>query len=64
VQHFDLKTVLLPRWNALFDDLIHGRRPSNVDGGTAPIHPAKKASKGSRTPARRPTAGLQIVGRR
>jgi len=64
VQHFDLKTVLLARWNALFDDLIHGRRPSNVDGGTAPIHPAKKASKGSRTPARRPTAGLQIVGRR
>jgi glycosyltransferase involved in cell wall biosynthesis len=65
VKHFDLKAVLLPRWKALFDDLVHGRRPSNLDGGTAPIHPAKKASKGPRTPARRQTAaGLRIIGRR
>ena len=27
VQKFDLKRVLLPRWMALFDDLIDGRRP-------------------------------------
>jgi len=27
VTGFDLKRVLLPRWNALFDDLISGRRP-------------------------------------
>jgi glycosyltransferase involved in cell wall biosynthesis len=25
---FDLKRLLLPRWNALFDDLINGRRPA------------------------------------
>ncbi|HLZ99521.1 MAG TPA: glycosyltransferase family 4 protein [Steroidobacteraceae bacterium] len=65
VKHFDLKKVLLPRWNALFDDLLHGRRPSNVDGGSAPIHPPKSASKGPRAPARRRSAaGLQVVGRR
>jgi glycosyltransferase involved in cell wall biosynthesis len=29
VEHFDLKNVLLPRWDALFDDLIHGRRPAS-----------------------------------
>jgi glycosyltransferase involved in cell wall biosynthesis len=28
VKHFDLKTVLLPRWNTLFADLINGRRPA------------------------------------
>jgi len=27
VEHFDLKSVLLPRWLALFDDLVNGRRP-------------------------------------
>lgn len=27
VAHFDLKRLLLPRWIALFDDLIAGRRP-------------------------------------
>jgi glycosyltransferase involved in cell wall biosynthesis len=25
---FDLKRLLLPRWNALFDDLVNGRRPA------------------------------------
>jgi glycosyltransferase involved in cell wall biosynthesis len=64
VDHFDLKTVLLPRWNTLFDDLIHGRRPSNVDGGSAPIHAAKSASKAPRAPARRRGASrLEVVGR-
>jgi glycosyltransferase involved in cell wall biosynthesis len=29
VELFDLKRVLLPRWDALFDDLIAGRRPAN-----------------------------------
>jgi glycosyltransferase involved in cell wall biosynthesis len=28
VERFDLKKVLLPRWNALFSDLINGRRPA------------------------------------
>jgi glycosyltransferase involved in cell wall biosynthesis len=28
VNHFDLKKVILPRWNTLFDDLINGRRPA------------------------------------
>jgi len=27
LEHFDLKGVLLPRWNRLFDDLINHRRP-------------------------------------
>ncbi|HEY1725445.1 MAG TPA: glycosyltransferase [Steroidobacteraceae bacterium] len=30
---FDLKRLLLPRWNALFDDLINGRRPAASDDG-------------------------------
>jgi glycosyltransferase involved in cell wall biosynthesis len=39
ITQFDLKTVLLPRWMALFDDLISGRRPpieppSSHNGGT------------------------------
>jgi glycosyltransferase involved in cell wall biosynthesis len=29
VEQFDLKRVLLPRWQKLFDDLIHGRRPTH-----------------------------------
>lgn len=29
VAQFDLNDVLLPRWRALFDDLIHHRRPAN-----------------------------------
>jgi glycosyltransferase involved in cell wall biosynthesis len=28
VKHFDLKKVMLPRWDALFADLINGRRPA------------------------------------
>ena len=28
VEKFDLKRVLLPRWLALFEDLIVGRRPT------------------------------------
>ena len=28
VEHFDLKSVLLPRWLRLFDDLVNGRRPT------------------------------------
>jgi glycosyltransferase involved in cell wall biosynthesis len=28
VQHFDIDRVVLPKWNALFDDLINHRRPS------------------------------------
>ena len=28
IQHFDLKKIILPKWNKLFDDLIHHRRPN------------------------------------
>ena len=28
VQQFDLKRAVLPRWLALFDDLVNGRRPA------------------------------------
>jgi len=28
VAQFDLKSVTLPRWQSLFDDLLNGRRPS------------------------------------
>jgi glycosyltransferase involved in cell wall biosynthesis len=31
VERFDLNSVLLPRWLALFDDLIHHRRPAPHD---------------------------------
>ena len=44
VQRFDLKRVLLPRWMALFDDLVHGRRP-----GLAGADPAGAAIKRPRT---------------
>jgi glycosyltransferase involved in cell wall biosynthesis len=30
VEQFDLKRVMLPRWTALFDDLIQGRRPGDA----------------------------------
>jgi glycosyltransferase involved in cell wall biosynthesis len=35
VTKFDLQTVLLPRWTALFDDLIAGRRPAAVPAASA-----------------------------
>jgi hypothetical protein len=28
VTQFDLKSLLLPRWNTLFEDLINGRKPA------------------------------------
>jgi hypothetical protein len=30
VQQFDLKRALLPRWMALFEDLVNGRRPARA----------------------------------
>jgi glycosyltransferase involved in cell wall biosynthesis len=63
VKHFDLKTVLMPRWTALFDDLITGRRPANVDGGCAPIHPSKGAADSRVLSRRRTAARLHSVGR-
>jgi len=30
VRDFDLKTKTLPRWTALIDDLINGRRPTGI----------------------------------
>ena len=37
VEQFDLNSVLLPRWTALFEDLMHGRRPTEA----LPMHPAR-----------------------
>jgi glycosyltransferase involved in cell wall biosynthesis len=37
VEQFDLNRVLLPRWTALFDDLMHGRRPTEA----LPVQPAR-----------------------
>jgi glycosyltransferase involved in cell wall biosynthesis len=34
IKHYDLKKVLLPRWNTLFDDLIDGRRPACLEDAT------------------------------
>lgn len=34
LRHLDLKKVLLPRWNQLFDDLINGRRPAIPSAST------------------------------
>jgi glycosyltransferase involved in cell wall biosynthesis len=33
VKRFDLKRLLLPRWSALFDDLVSGRRPDDAAHG-------------------------------
>lgn len=46
---FDLERVLLPRWNALFDDLIHGRTP-RMDA------PSDDAPPKSRVPGKRRAA--------
>jgi glycosyltransferase involved in cell wall biosynthesis len=43
VEQFDLKRVLLPRWNALFDDLINGRRPRDA---LAELGPAERRGHG------------------
>ena len=37
VKHYDLKKVMLPRWNVLFDDLINGRRPACFDNAVKSI---------------------------
>jgi glycosyltransferase involved in cell wall biosynthesis len=37
VEQFDLNRVLLPRWTGLFEDLMHGRRPTE----TLPVHSAR-----------------------
>jgi glycosyltransferase involved in cell wall biosynthesis len=34
VTHYDLKKVLLPRWEGLMDELIHGRRPAPLEDAT------------------------------
>ncbi len=38
VKYYDLKKVLLPRWNRLFDDLINGQRPACFDESSTSIH--------------------------
>ncbi len=39
VSHYDLKKVLLPRWEGLIGDLIHGRRPAQLEepGDARPV---------------------------
>jgi glycosyltransferase involved in cell wall biosynthesis len=39
VTQFDLQRVLLPRWTALFDDLINGRRPAGAEMPSAVAAP-------------------------
>lgn len=36
MEHFDLKNVILPRWDALFDDLVNGRRPARFEPVSGP----------------------------
>lgn len=54
VRQFDLKRVLLPRWLALFDDLINGRRPSALPSpaprSAAQRDSRRKAVRGTRVP--------------
>ena len=44
VTQFDLQRVLLPRWNALFDDLISGRNPDAGSTEPAPRVRARRAA--------------------
>ncbi len=39
VTRYDLRNVLLPRWERLMDDLVHGRRPAPIEdpAATAPV---------------------------
>jgi len=37
VTRFDLKRLVLPRWQALFDDLVNGRRPAVAPVEAAPV---------------------------
>ena len=53
VAHYDLKTNILPRWDALFEDLIAGRTPSSSNG---PVGLAGKR--------RRPAFGPAVAGTR
>jgi glycosyltransferase involved in cell wall biosynthesis len=54
VQDFDLQTVLLPRWTALLEDLVAGRRPSS--SRPAPLASAQERLRGA-SPARPRLAG-------
>jgi glycosyltransferase involved in cell wall biosynthesis len=43
VEQFDLNRLLLPRWTALFEDLLSGRRPANAPQA----HPARATAQRS-----------------
>ena len=47
VKHYDLKKTLLPRWEALIDDLTHGRRPAQLENVTE-ARPARQRAMISR----------------
>jgi hypothetical protein len=51
VGQYDLKRVLLKRWERLIDDLVHGRRPVQAAGEPEPL-PVRRAEK-SAQPVRR-----------
>jgi glycosyltransferase involved in cell wall biosynthesis len=51
VGQYDLKRVLLKRWEGLIDDLVHGRRPVQAAGEPEPL-PVRRAEK-SAQPVRR-----------
>jgi glycosyltransferase involved in cell wall biosynthesis len=44
VNHFDLNRVLLPRWSALFDDLVNGRQPRDQPGDLPAARPGTSHS--------------------
>jgi glycosyltransferase involved in cell wall biosynthesis len=50
VRRYDLKKVLIPRWEALMDDLIHGRRPAQLEDVTE-----------LRSARQRPTTSRRVV---
>jgi glycosyltransferase involved in cell wall biosynthesis len=44
VSQYDLKTVLLPRWERLMADLIHGRVPGQLENAVA-AHPVRRLTR-------------------
>jgi glycosyltransferase involved in cell wall biosynthesis len=44
VRHYDLRKVLLPRWDGLIGDLINGRRPAQLDDA-AEVRPLRRIAR-------------------
>jgi len=50
VSQYDLKNVLLPRWERLIADLVHGRLPAELEGAAAPPPGRRIARMGGISP--------------